>query len=381
MSNILVVSMGWADRKSPVGNFEFDQAMALKNSGHNVQILAIDRRIVLHSKRIFAYDTTLDGIKIRVVPLHIWAFPKKIRYSVGRYFLSLRYKGYVESSKVDIIHVHWGPNCFLVSRLAKKASVPLVSTEHNSLVNMPNPISDYFKISSKGYLEADKLLCVSSCLKKNLLTSTGLDFEIVPNVLDPTIFGKDFRIHEKEKRTTIELISVGHLLPIKNFELLINCIRKIDNKNIKLRIFGEGKLKNELQDLINSCGLQNVITLEGNVERKILVKALLESDAFVLLSKSETFGVAFIEAMACGLPVFSSNCGGTDDIITSERYGVIADIGNENGLLVKLKLFIDNLDNYNRKEISQYALANYSNDILVNKLNDVYKEIKDNLKC
>ncbi|QWT52213.1 glycosyltransferase [Eubacterium sp. MSJ-33] len=375
MAEILVVSMGWSDRENPVGNFEYDQAVALEKAGHMVNIFALDLRTIFHSKHVFSYDKTLNNIRIKVIPLHIRFLPKRIKYLIGKCYLGLKYKKYIKNLNVDVIHAHWGPYCYLISMIAKQLHIPLVVTEHNSLVNMPNPKSEYFNISTKAYAKADKRLCVSTCLKKNLKISTGLDFEVVPNVLDPLIFNNNFKLRRRDLNDSIELVSVGHLLPIKNFELLIKCIYQIGNKKIKLRIFGEGILKNELQHIINFYNLQNQIILEGNVDRKILVINLLKSDAFVLLSKSETFGVAFIEAMACGLPVFSSKCGGTDDIIISERFGMIAKSFEIEELTKELTSFLENLDQYDREEISEYALKNFSESVLVSNLLKAYNQL------
>ena len=118
------------------------------------------------------------------------------------------------------------------------------------------------------------------------------------------------------------------------------------------------------------------ITLYGRANRDEIKKLLQNSDAFVLSSKYETFGVVLIEAMACGLPVISTKCGGPESIINSDKIGLLTDI-NEIDLSNGLKQLYNNRKEYVPSFIRQYVENTFSEEYICKRLDEIYKEVLD----
>lgn len=108
-------------------------------------------------------------------------------------------------------------------------------------------------------------------------------------------------------------------------EVLNKCRENSLNKNLKLLIYGEGEQKEKLRDLTKKLGLENKIIFKGYIENKKVPEAINKMDIFCVpsVSNSESFGVAAVEAMACGVPVISSNADGFTEVMKNEVTGYI----------------------------------------------------------
>ena len=100
-------------------------------------------------------------------------------------------------------------------------------------------------------------------------------------------------------------------------------------------------------------------------------------DAFVLASRSETFGVVYIEALRSGLPVIATKCGGPEDFI-NETNGMLVPVNNIISLTGALQRMVVNIDKYNRKSISDDCLYKFAPDTIANQLFQIYTQIINN---
>jgi len=124
---------------------------------------------------------------------------------------------------------------------------------------------------------------------------TDVNKDIVP--IDTEIFGNNVKT----------IVSMGRLDYLKGFDILINAFSEVGrhNSNWQLLIIGDGPLKEELKLLTLKLDIQSKVKFLGNLRNPFTY--LKKSDLFVLSSRSECFGNVIIEAMACGLPVISTN--------------------------------------------------------------------------
>ena len=154
----------------------------------------------------------------------------------------------------------------------------------------------------------------------------------------------------------MRFVSVGSLLRGKGFDLLIPAFAKFheENPTATLEIIGGGKCRQELEQLAAQLQLQDAVTFQGLLSRQKIAERFQESDYFVLASRSETFGVAYIEAMAAGLPVIATACGGPEEFVTPET-GLLIPPENENAIYEALKAIVAQKDQYDPKQISNYA--------------------------
>jgi len=133
----------------------------------------------------------------------------------------------------------------------------------------------------------------------------------------------DFFPTLKPYQTDPWLVCIAELHPIKRHELLIEAFTKVVKKNphAKLCLIGDGQLKREIEQQINNLNLdKNIFMLGHLIEASRYIKAF---DGLVLASSSEAYPYVLVEAGLAGLPVVSTNVGGTSEIITNTKDGFL----------------------------------------------------------
>ena len=146
------------------------------------------------------------------------------------------------------------------------------------------------------------------------------------------------------------IITVGRLDEGKNHELLIRALHKLQNPILRLFIFGFGQLEDKLNQLIEELDLKNQVTLMGFDPNPY--QYLKTADLFIFGSNHEGFPNVLLEAMACGLPILSTNCqSGPSEILELKTpkedimitdYGILVPIKNINVMAKGISHFVDN---------------------------------------
>ena len=157
-------------------------------------------------------------------------------------------------------------------------------------------------------------------------------------------FLENSNIKLEERENTI--ITIGRLVPQKNQEMLVEAFEKISKEypEYKLKIFGTGPLKEELQEKINNLNMKDKIFLCGLTDN--IKEELEKSKIFVLSSDYEGMPNSLIEAMAVGCTVISTDCpcGGPKELIKNGSNGILISVNNENELQNSLKDLFENKD-------------------------------------
>jgi glycosyltransferase involved in cell wall biosynthesis len=124
-----------------------------------------------------------------------------------------------------------------------------------------------------------------------------------------------------------ELLTVGNLIPLKNFELLLDVFRTLSSlrPGARLTIVGTGPERERIASYVERHGLEDKVVLAGRVPNDKMRKYYSKADLFVLLSRVEIFGMVMLEAMACGCPVMSTPTPGAVDIIRDGKNGFIVE--------------------------------------------------------
>lgn len=152
----------------------------------------------------------------------------------------------------------------------------------------------------------------------------------------------------------IKFVNLSRFRKIKGHINLIRAFSKVKSQisHTKLFLIGDGDLKPIIKQKISELGLDKDVILLGI--KKNPFKFMDKMDIFVLSSKAEGFGIALIEAMACGLPIISTNCqSGPREILKHGKYGLLAEVNNINDLAEKMKLLAE--DGVLRKKFTKLA--------------------------
>ena len=244
-------------------------------------------------------------------------------------------------------------------------------------LNKDDSLIKYYYKKIKRYLnfknieKYDKFIVLTNEDKEQWLNEKEIkNIEVIPN---PLSFYPD-EISSCKNKT---IISVGRLAEQKGYKELIEVWSKLFKKypDWKLEIYGEGSLKKELQEKIDTLGMTNSLLLKGTDKR--IMERYLESSIYVMTSKYEGFGMVLVEAMACGLPVVSFDCPcGPKDIIKDGEDGFLIRNRDLDEMAKKLELLIKNENQ--RKIMGKKAHENivrYSKEKVMLQWKNLFEEL------
>lgn len=361
---VFLIARGYPTKQDPTwGCFEKDQAEALYRLGHQVTILSVDTRFRFYWRKLGVQCDVHNNIatyNIFLLPYALLFFlPKRIKDLFYAWQLELLYKRAVQQyGKPDAIYSHYLSNTIKAIPLKKKYHIPIVAMEHWSQMAYPKIPNNTISTAKYVYSSIDQLITVSSALKNNIFQQIGCDSIVIPNMV-----GKEFHYlpSNLKKKESIQLITTGRLIPEKHFDMLIQAIANISTPKLQLYIIGNGSEKQKLQKLVEKLQVKNQIQLLGHKSKQEIVTLLQQSDIFVLPSQSETFGVAYIEALACGLPIIATDCGGPRDIVT-QKNGLLIPVNDQQALEQAIVQMSHNFNLYDKQSIAQDCQKRFAAD-------------------
>lgn len=241
----------------------------------------------------------------------------------------------IKKNKYDFIHAFFGIPC---GYIAMKTGLPYIVSLRGSDVPFYNerfkiPYKLIFKnLSRKIWEKAKAVIANSEGLKELALkTNPGQEIGIIYNGVNIKEF---FPIIKKIIKKTINIVSTGRLIPRKGYKYLIEALSGIED--CKLQLIGGGVLKEKLKNIAK--GNKVDVEFPGNIDHKNIHKYLQDADIFILPSLNEGMSNSILEAMACGLPIITTDVGGSEELINGNGFVVKkADSGMIREALLKYK--------------------------------------------
>jgi glycosyltransferase involved in cell wall biosynthesis len=198
-------------------------------------------------------------------------------------------------------------------------------------------------------------------------------FKVVINWIDTEKYRLVYQQRQAKQSSgngTMKLLFLGWLEAYKGISELLQTFDKLLNAGYKLEadIYGAGSLGDEIALKVKTLGIEDKFRLRGWADEATKLKALAETDIFVLPSFVEGIPNALIEAMACGLPCIGTTVGGIPDLIQSGTNGLIFNAGNVDELYQCIALFYENESQRNALGLKAYEFvhANCSIEYAVN---------------
>lgn len=366
--NILCISPVYPSKKYPNSVvFVHKQVQALVEAGHSVIVIDIDLRSLRWVRKAGFYKDEFQGITVYRCS---WPTSSKMMPSGALAKLSeisglKTYKKIImDGFQPEIIIANFA---FISGNAAiaisQKYHVPVVTLEHSSgfMVN-----SRHLKYMEDVYKKSSKNLAVSSYLSSQIEKRFSVHAEVLPNIVDESVF----YIQDKNKYRDFTFISVGRLIEWKQFDLLIEAFGLFhkQNPNSKLIIIGSGDSEQKLIQLAMNLGLEDAVVFKGEVNNEKLAIEYNMSHVFILPSKGETFGVVYIEALACGIPVIATAEGGPREFVNEENGYLVNEVSADAINALMNQIFIS-YHQYDQNKISKSIIQTYGKAAFCNKIN------------
>ena len=386
---ILVLPSCYPEEDTPLNRIFFkEQAVALHRHGIRADVVYVEARLLrnfalmkLKGNHFQVAETAEDGVL--TVRMKGWntltqTLPGALLWTLLTLVLVMRYCS--RHGKPDVIHAHealWaGYAAYIIS---KWFNIPYVVTEHSSLFitkKLPRFTSPFLR---KAFGNANKVVTVSSSLGISLnCYLNGKKPTIIPNIVDTSFFTLPKARKADDK---FIFLAVGNLVPIKRHDFLIQAFAKEFKciPNVYLEIGGSGPELNRLIELSNDLGVAERVIFLGSLNRVDVRNSMWRADAFVHSSKVETFGVVLVEALATGLTIISTNCGGPADIVIN-GVGFLVSLDDNDAFAVCMKkVWSEKISD--PFECRKHALEYFSSSSVSKKLFNIYEEIAFDSEC
>lgn len=378
---ILLVTRGYPQKHNKnLGLFEKDQAIALKKNGHDVAYAVVDIRS-FRRKRKFGFNSYVDenGIKVYEMNWPIGPVPRKLIEYFRQEALIKLYDYIVKDfGRPDIVHAHFLNYGVISVKLCKKENLPLVLTEHSSYLMNEKHSRAVINRARKTYNACSAIIAVSKPLSETIKNISGCDAIVISNIAAISFSTKKNVSKENDKFT---FASAANLIKRKGFDTLITGFSKLAkvNKNVELLIYGDGPERKKLAGLAKQLGVGKKVHFYGKYERCEINNLFSKADCFVLTSRGETFGVVYIEAMACGLPVIATKCYGPESFV-NDKNGYLIPIDDDEALFEAMKDVINNRGKFDSKQIKKFAQDNFSEATIARRITEVYSKVLKNSK-
>lgn len=350
MSYIMIVARGCPNERYPGnGIFEFDQAKALAKAGCKVVYAAVDLRSIRRWRKLGIDRFVKDGVSVYIINIPLGRVPHAVlsfcgKLGLGKLFSIIKR----EQGGPDIIHAHFLEIAEIALSLKGKTAAKFVMTEHTGLLSVPKWAA---QDATYIYASYNKVIAVSSNQKflDGFKAETHTNCVVIPNMLDPLFLKKDVQLPSAH---SFSFVFVGSLdvnkspieciLAFKEAFCERNFAVKESQKIIRLKIIGDGPLLSACKSLVQRLEISQHVQFMGRILRDEVAKELSIASCFVLPSKLETFGVAYIEAMACGLPVIATKCGGPESFV-DDTNGLLIPIEDKAALIEAFQYMVRNI--------------------------------------
>ncbi len=377
--NILFLASWYPNQLQPQnGNFIQQHALAVANFC-NVSVLHI---IAREQEDKFVIDE-----KQNQSILEVTVYYKKIKGSSPIHQLqklNRRHKAYQlayevihqKVKKIDLVHLNvvFPAGNFAVY-LKKKYKIPYLVTEHWTQLLDPNS-KEWSKLKKsvirRTYDYADLICPVSENLKNKLyFFTTNQKYQVIPNVVNTSVF--KYKEHPPQKR----ILHISNLKDEhKNITGILDTIKELSQSrsDFFITIAGNGNADffNQYAEKIDIP--KNLYSIEGSKTYKEVATLMQQHDAFLLYSNYENLPCVISEAQVCGLPVITTDVGGTSEMV-NEQNGILIEPKNNKMLLDKLNQLLDNIANYNQTAIATEAIKKYSFENVGKQYYDAYLQI------
>jgi glycosyltransferase involved in cell wall biosynthesis len=383
--HVLVIPSWYPLHENDIGGSFFrDQARSLQKQGCCVGVIYPEHRSLRDWKSIFTgkYGMTIEddqGVKTYRWHTMRW-LPSSDHGNSARWLRQgmQLFEAYIEKEgKPAIIHVHsilYG--AVLAKQIREKYSIPFVITEHSSALarGLLKPVQQ--ELSKSVVAHASRLIAVSPPLASLLEKSFGSKWQTVPNMVNDLFLSSPLGEPRHNMQEVFVYLCVARLVKNKRIDLLLNSFYDLlkDKPDAQLRIGGDGPARGELEQQVKRLGLSSHVFFLGGLARDDVADELARADVFVLPSIYETFGVVIIEALAMGVPVVATRCGGPDSIINNKN-GLLVKVDDQNALTSALHWMYEQRESYDSSAIRHFCRDNFGEQEIVRQLKHIYQDV------
>jgi len=349
---------------------------ALAKGGHQVHFITYSQpaRLDFFSENLYYHEVSFASYPLFQYPPYELALASKM-VNVVKY------------EKLDILHVHYAIPHASAAYMAKQilASegiyIPVVTTLHGTDITLVGKDASYEPVVTFSINQSDGVTAVSADLRKDTYAHFDIKREIavIPNFIDLDRFKKQSKEHFRKaiapqgEKLLVHTSNFRKVKRIEDVMAVFNEVRKVIPS--KLLLVGDGPERVKIEQLGRQFNVCDDVRFLGKQEA--VEEVLSVCDLFLMPSEKESFGLAALEAMACEVPVITSDAGGLPELNVHGKTGFISPVGDVAGM-VQHALFIlkdENLPTFKKNALER--AKEFDVTVIVPQYEAVYRQVLD----
>jgi len=329
--------------------------LALSDKGYEVHFITYEQPVRLTQS--FHPNIYFHEVKVPTYPL--FDFPP---YETA---LASAMVNIIINQKLDILHLHYAiPHAsaaYFARQILQKTGqdIPFITTLHGTDITLVGKDPTYAPVVAFSINESDAITAVSQNLKEETLRSLNIekDIHVIHNFVDVKRFHQTDKDHFKQMLAPDGeriLVHVSNFRTVKRVPDVIRIFEKVKKEiPAKLLMIGDGPDRQNAEDLARALGIYNDVRFLGKQEQ--ISEILSIADLFLLPSQTESFGLSALEAMACSVPLISTNAGGLPEINIEGKTGFQSEVGDVESMARNAIYILS--DEARLKEFKKQAIA------------------------
>ncbi|WP_153732236.1 N-acetyl-alpha-D-glucosaminyl L-malate synthase BshA [Sporosarcina obsidiansis] len=350
--------------------------MKMADQGHEMHYIT--------SSKPFRFLDAHPNIQFHEVTIEGYAVFKYPPYDIA---LANRIAQVIQSEKLDLLHVHYAVPHAISAVLAKdmaESTIGIITTLHGTDVTILGYDPALKNTLSYGINKSDRVTAVSDSLKNETieLLQPTTNIQTIYNFIDEE---KYYPRNDQELRNELGISSDERILiHISNFRK-VKCIPDIiesfqlirQQHDVKLLLVGEGPEKFDLEQYVETIGLQDDVLFLG--KRDDLPELLSISDVMLLLSEKEAFGLVLLEAFACGIPAVATAIGGIPEVVEDGYNGFLVQFGDIQAVAERVSRLLtdDTLYQQMKNNAIRTVRDQFSSEQIVSQYEALYYEVAE----
>jgi N-acetyl-alpha-D-glucosaminyl L-malate synthase BshA len=352
---------------------ELGKGLALK--GHSVHFITY--------KQPFRLDSFHPNISYHEVSFENYALFQYPPYETA---LASRMVDVVQFEKLDILHVHYAiPHAsaaYLAQQILKEKGIdiPFITTLHGTDITLVGKDKSFLPVVEFSINKSNGVTTVSHSLKKDTLDSFQIknEIEVIHNFINLKRFLKIEKPHFRKlvaQDNERILIHISNFRKVKRADDVIKMFDiLVKDMPSKLLMVGDGPERQKCEELCRELKICDSVKFLGKQEAVEELFAI--SDLMVLPSESESFGLAALEAMACHVPVLSSNAGGLPELLVNGENGYMCEVGDVAAMAEAAKKILSSDQTLAEFKAQAYKTAQkFDIEVILPQYEDLYKKI------
>jgi L-malate glycosyltransferase len=342
--------------------------LELAMRGHDIHFITYSNPIRLDpgTPRIHYHEVEVSSYPLFQYPPYCLALASRMAEVAERYHL-------------DLLHVHYAIPHSISAMLARdmvaaRRRLPFVTTLHGTDITLVGADRSYFPITKFSIEKSDGVTTISDYMKRQTEEFFGIkkEVKVIHNFVNCDLYKPDPGQQEGGKR----ILHISNFRPVKR---ILDCIKAFQlvrrEVDAQLYLAGDGPDRGPAQDLARQLGVDRFVKFLGKQDH--VERLIPRMHALHLPSETEAFGLAALEAMACGVPPVATRTGGVPDLITHGVDGFMEPVGDIEAQAGRLVALLTDADLHARmsQAARESAERRFSTDLIIPKYEQAYREV------